>query len=72
MDKDYLINSNQEIIKLIQSGNPFTVVRLGIGHETLISLNYIKTNDVDGSFFNKLKNAGIYCKNNSKQILEFY
>ena len=67
-----LCKSNEEIIRLINSGNPFTVVRLGIGTETIISVKYIQSRELDVNNFNILKNAGIYCKNNSKQILELF
>lgn len=75
-----LKNSNDEFIKLIQSGKPFSIVRLGLGDETYLTFDYITKNHVNKNYLHPITgtlfNAGIYFNNNdiNKLILfiKFY
>lgn len=64
--KKNLIKSNQKIIELINSNQPFTVVRLGIGPETAMSYEFYKTHKLNSNHLHPetrtLYNAGIYTR----------
>lgn len=68
-----LEDSNEEIIRLIQSNEPFTVVRLGIGDETHVTVEYINTGDININYYNSHINLnGIYCKNKTYNALKLF
>lgn len=65
--------SNNEIINLIKRDEPFSVVRLGIGDETHVTFEYLKTNNINVKYYNDNINLnGIYCKKKSKHILKLF
>ena len=56
-----LEKSNEYIINLIKSNEPFIISRLGIGAETYITHQYIITNKINTNYLQTLSNnAGIY------------
>lgn len=68
MTQIYSLNrSNREIINLIKTNEPFSIVRLGIGPETLITYDYDISNEIVDKYlhpqYKSLYNAGIYTKN---------
>ena len=67
--------SNQQIIKLINSDEPFIISRLG-SHETYLTYSYLLTNKIDERFLHPqlktLYNAGIYCREKKKHIFKLY
>lgn len=62
-----LNNSNTEIIRCIENNEPFSIIRLGIGPETLMTYVYDISQKIDETFLHpqhkSLYNAGIYTKN---------
>ena len=74
--KTDLIKSNQKIIELINSNNAFTVVRLGIGPETIMSYEFFKTGKLDTSHLHSqtrtLYNAGIYTRDGNLPKMELF
>ena len=65
-----LEKSNQYIINLIQSNEPFIISRLGIGAETYITYEYIKTNKINNNYLQILSNnTGIYNVDTNTLIL---
>lgn len=75
-DYNYLDQSNDEIIKLIKNGKPFTISRLGIGPETYITYQYIKSNKINYSYLHPktktLYNAGIYFEKGDEHSLKLF
>lgn len=77
MSINTLINSNNEIIKLINNDKPFSVVRLGIGPETHITIDYLTTGKINTKYLHPSVNLnGIYSRSNDinkfKLFCEFY
>jgi hypothetical protein len=66
--------SNQQIIKLITSGEPFIISRLG-SHETQIVIDYNNTGDFSDTYMetsNRVNMNGIYCREKKKDIFKQY
>ena len=68
--------SNAEIIKLINKNVPFSIARLGMGPETMITHEYLLSGKINTKYLHPhlltLYNAGIYTKNrNLDKIKEF-
>lgn len=61
-----LSKSNDEIIKLIEKNEPFSISRLGMGRETKVFYQVDSTNTIDNCYLNSnpnlFYNCGIYCK----------
>lgn len=59
--------SNNEIINFIKNNKPFSICRLGIGPETVITFEYLITQEINQKYlhpiYKSLYNAGIYSKN---------
>ena len=66
--------SNKEIIELIKKNKPFSVIRLGVGHETHITVEYINTKNIDlEKYLHESCNLnGIYSKTNDKLKFVLY
>ena len=70
-----LSQSNQEIINLINSNIPFSIIRFGWGPETILCYTYyINNNNIKNvnNLNNILRICGIYSKNNDMSIFEKY
>lgn len=69
-------DSNNVIIDLIKQNKPFSVVRLGLGNETFITFDYIKTGKINLKRLHpenySLYNAGIYTKNKDLSKIKLY
>lgn len=65
--------SNREIIQLIQTNKPFTIVRLGIGAETQVLFELFRTNKINLAYYHENTNLnGIYCRQKSKHMLSLF
>jgi hypothetical protein len=64
-----LNDSNEVIIKLIESNKPFFISRLGIGSETFSTAHYLITGDI-GRIESLDNNAGIYY-NSKEDIIKY-
>ena len=65
-----LEKSNEYIINLIESNDPFIISRMGIGAETYITYEYLITNKINTNYLQTLSNnAGIYNVDNKNFIL---
>ena len=71
-----LLNSNKEIIKLIEKNKPFSIVRLGIGSESYLTFEYIITNKINIKYLDSelltLYNAGIYSNNKDLEMMKLF
>lgn len=71
-----LEKSNNEIIRLIETGQPFSVLRLGIGSETYLTYEYVNTKKINDNYlhpiYKTLYNAGIYTKNKDIKKIELF
>jgi hypothetical protein len=69
-----LSQSNQEIINLINSNKPFSIIRFGWGPETILCHRYYINNNIKNvnNLNNILRICGIYSKNNDISIFEKY
>lgn len=63
--------SNETIIQLLNGSNKFFIARLGIGHETLITVHYLLNKSVEARYL-PLVNAGIYSSSNDLQDYEAF
>ena len=68
--------SNNVIIDLIHKNQPFTIVRLGIGSETYMTLEYVHTGKINKRYLHPelltLYNAGIYTRDKDLKKMELY
>lgn len=60
-----LAESNQMIIDLILKNEPFSLVRLGLGHETIMCMDFLTKNRISTKYYD-LNINGIYSKKNDE------
>jgi len=66
-----LPDSNEYIIKKIQSNKPFLISRLGVGAETIVTYNILLNQPIhNGNIYRLNNNNGIYC-NNYEELKEY-
>lgn len=70
------VDSNKKIIDLIKKNSPFSVVRLGMGPETYITLDYLKNDYINTNYLHPtlltLYNAGIYSRNKDLNKIKLF
>ena len=68
-----ITDSNNEIIKLILKNEPFSIVRLGIGAESYISIEYLLTNKINIKYLQTSVNLnGVYSKTLNLKHFELF
>lgn len=68
-----IIESNKEIINIINSNKVFIIARFGLGPETTLCYNYNVNKKINNNNLNNvLRICGIYCKNNDITVFEKY
>lgn len=71
MEVKSLKDSNDIIIKLINDNKPFSIVRLGIGDETHMTLQYMLTKNIE-SYLKSNNLNGIYSKDMDIEKFELF
>ena len=68
-----IVESNKEIINIINLNKPFIIARFGLGPETTLCYNYNVNKKINNNNLNNvLRICGIYCKNNDITVFEKY
>ena len=68
-----IVESNKEIINIINLNKPFIIARFGLGPETTLCYNYNVNKKINNNNLNNvLRICGIYCKNNNITVFEKY
>ena len=66
-----ILDSNKKIIDMINSKNNFVIVRLGLGAETFMTCDYLKTGKILSTYLRRGLNLnGIYSKNRQIDKIE--
>ena len=68
--------SNKMLINIIKNNNPFSIVRMGWGPETTLTVSYMYHNFFNENelhpFYKTLYNAGIYTKNKDLNMIKLF
>lgn len=68
-----IIDSNKQIINIINSNKTFIIARFGLGPETTLCYNYFVNKKINNNNLNNLlRICGIYSKNNDITVFEKY